>query len=303
MSEIYDGQFEIDGVKFGLHCPMSVEAGGFSPGRAALIGDPVKMAGADGIRFGRRRYGSSTWSFQMFADRSDPEGALASYAELGQAWPREEVRLNSDTVSMLRYALAGRVRVVFGQGGRWSPVITNALLGGTMAVAADFETVDHLHYSDEVFSEEVPIALPLSTGGLIPPFIPPFTSTGSNGVRAGSISVGGDRPTPVWVVFTGPVSDPRIDVSGTLSDGKPWAGWTAQVTDTVYSGDPVTLDARPWARSATRQGGGSVRVSPRVTKISQMFLPPGQHTINFSGMDPTGSASVNVHWRNAYSHL
>jgi hypothetical protein len=51
---------------------MSVEDGGFSPGRAELIGDAVKMSGTDGVRFGRRQYGSSTWSFQIFADRSDP---------------------------------------------------------------------------------------------------------------------------------------------------------------------------------------------------------------------------------------
>lgn len=303
MSDLEDGQFELDGVKFGLWCPVGVTADGFNPGTAELIGNSTKIAGSDGVRFGRRQYGSSTWAFRLFADRDNPAGALESMQQLGDVWPQEAVRLTPDTVSALRYRLAGRTRVIFGQGGRWTPAIDNTLLGGTFAVAADFETVDHLYYDDEVNVSEVPIAPPLSVGGLIPPFIPPFTSLGTNPTRSGDIEVGGNRPTPVWVVFNGPVSDPRIDVSGHLSNGNAWAGWTAKVEDVVYTDDPVIIDARPWARSATRLGGGSVRVSPRVTKISQMLLPPGRHKIMFSGLDPTATATVNVYWRNAHSHL
>jgi hypothetical protein len=164
-----------------------------------------------------------------------------------------------------------------------------------MAVAADFETADHLYYDDEIESKTIPIAPVAEPGvGVIPPFIPPFVSTGTNPTRLGEVIVGGKRPTPVWLVFTGPVTNPKV-ISST--------GWVAHIQDTVAAGDPVTVDARVWARSATRQSGGSVQMSPRITQISKLVLPPGSHTLTFTGTDPTGTASVTVNWRNAYPTL
>lgn len=298
MADLYDGQFELDGVTFGLDCPVWVTDDGFKPQTAELIGGSRKIAGGDGVRFGRRRRGSATWSFKLFTNDEEGATALASYAALGRAWPSEDVRLSLGEVSALRYALGGRTRVIFGQGGRWTPVVGNELFGGHLGAAADFETVDHLHYGDEVFSEAIPIGASSGGGGFEVPFTPPFTTLGTNGPRAGQITIGGDSPTPVWITFAAgsgaTLVDPKVTVVG---------GWTAEVLDTVYSGDPVTVDARVWRRSATRASGGAVLVNPRVTKISKMYLEPGTYNLNFTGTDSTATAVATVNWRNAYSHL
>lgn len=301
MADLLDRQFELDGVVFGVDCPIEVES--CQPGRAELITQRQKNDSGDGVRMGKDFYGSSTWSFRLFTNSEDAPGALASYEALSSVWPTDDVRLSSDTVSTLRYRFGDRTRIVYGRGGRWTPTLDTRLWSGYLAAAADFETVDHLYYDDEVNTEIIPIAQPLSTGGMIPPVIPPFVSTGVNPERFGDVTIGGDRPTPVWITVEGPISDPKIIAPGRVINGKPWAGWVAQLNDTVYPDDPVTIDARPWARSATRQSGGGVRVSARVTQISKLYLPPGRHTLSFSGIDPTGTATAAVSWRNARSSL
>lgn len=294
MTDLLDGQFELDGVVFGIDAPLEVDT--FSPGRAELITQRQKRDSGDGVSMGKDYYGSATWSFRVFTNNlvEDAVTALATYDSLARAWPRESVRLTTGAVAALRYRLGGRTRVVFGRGGRWTPTVDSTLWTGFMAAAGDFETADHLHYADEIQTETISIATPLASGGIIPPFIVPFVSTGVNPARAGKIVIGGDSPTPVWLTFTGPVLNPKVIAPGQ---------WVSEILDTVYPDDPVTVDARPWARSATRQSGGGVKVSPRVTKISQMYLPPGEHTLSFSGIDPTGTARVTVNWRNAYSSL
>lgn len=289
------GQFDLDGVPFGVDFPVLVTDDGFQPGRNDLLTSRTQIPGGDGVRPGRDFYGSATWSFKLVTDTDTEEDALDAYAALASVWPSDDVRLGVGRVSTLRYRLGGRNRVVYGRGGRWTPAPSNTMFSGALAAAADFDVIDALYYDDEIKTVTIPIApVEQTSNGVIPPFIPPFTSVGVNPDRVGEVIVGGERPTPVWLVFYGPVADPKVASS---------TGWTAQVDDTVYQNDPVTLDGRPWVRSATRQSGGSVMLSPRVTQLSKLYLPPGGHTLTFTGTDPTGSASVAVSWREAHPAL
>lgn len=295
MTDLFEGQFEIDGVPFGLDLPVFVTSDGFNPGRAELLTSRTKIGGGDGVRMGSDYYGSATWSFKLATDGSSAKEALELYQSIADAWPRDDVRLESGAVVPLRYRLAGRTRIVYGRGGRFTPAVDTRLWSGLMSAAADFETIDHLHYDDEVESTTISIGeVTQVSNGVIPPFIPPFTSTGANSERNGQVTVGGERPTPVWLEFDGPVTNPQVVAVDQ---------WIARINDTVHDDDPVTVDARPWARSATRQSGSSVQVSPRVTQISKLLLPPGDHQFIFTGTDPTGTATVTVRWRKAYPTL
>lgn len=296
MDLLQDAQFEIDGVPFGVDMPVMVDADGFNPGRAELLTSRAKIGGGDGVRPGIDFYGSATWSFRLVTNTDDEEQALEAYSRLAAAWPTEGVRLTPGRVSTLRYRLGGRTRVVYGRGGRWTPAVTNTLWSGALAAAADFETVDHLHYDDDVQTAVIPIA-PVASGGtgtVLPVILPTALGTSPNGERVGEVIVGGERPTPVWLIFDGPVSNAQVISS---------SGWVCRIDDTVYDNDPVTVDARPFARSAVRESGGGVQLNPRVTKISKMYLPPGAHTLTFTGIDPTGTASVAVNWRSAHHSL
>lgn len=96
-------------------------------------------------------------------------------------------------------------------------------------------------------------------------------------------------PTPIILEFHD-VEEPLVRIGD----------WAAALIDPVLPGNPVTIDARPWVRAATQANGGGVRVSPRITRISKMWLPPGQHTVTFTGTSRSGAARVLVSWANAY---
>lgn len=302
-------QFELEDVVFGLDNNMGNVEGTFSPGRPELRTKDAVVEGADGARPGRDHYGASTWAWQLFADGQSAKEALQFLADLERVWPTEEVRLTPSAVVPLRYNLGGRIRRVYGRPRRFTPTPNNGLVSGTIGVAADFTVFDHRYYDDAEQSSTVEIQATVRDSGVLVPFVPPFTSRRGAGPKTTTITVGGEVPTPVVVVFEGPVLRPHVKVSGQLKptpqypQGRPWPGWVAEIPGAVLENDPVTIDARPWARSVTKASGGGVRTSPRVTRLHAMTLPPGTHTIAFTGEDPTGESSVTVKWHDAHRSL
>lgn len=291
MADLLEKQYELNGVTFGLDCPVEVESQGFNPGTAALRTADVDRPAGDGIRFGKDYKGSATWGFSLYTNADDEEGAWSALGELGAAWDDEETRLTSEAVVPLRYRLAGRNRRVYGRPRAWTHTPNNQSIGGRIDIEADFATVDGLIYDDDMKSQLIGIAPPLELdAGFTVPFIPPFISSAGASVRESSIRIGGEVATPITVTFFGPVESATVRIGG----------WTAALVDPVVIDDPVTIDARPWVRAATKQSGGGVRVSPRVTRISKMWLPPGVHEVVYTGEDPTSTASVLVSWHDAY---
>lgn len=297
MTALDDHQFEVDGVVFGLDAPMHVTEDGFGPGAAAATLQRVKMASGDGQRFGKDTLGGATWQFKMFTNAEGEswgeaeQAAWAAVEDLAAVWPRDELRENSGAVTTLRYRIANRVRRIYGRPNRFTPTPNNFSLTGRIDVVADFDTVDHLIYDDVLQSESVSIGPPLDPeAGLLVPFVGPFVSNPGNAPRQGKITVGGREPTPIWVEIAGPVLNPRVQVGGKL----------IEIVDTVAGDDPVTVDARPWARSVTKRSGGGVKINARVTKVSQLYLPPGEHELIYTGTDNSGTSSVTVFWHNAF---
>lgn len=284
-------QFELDGVVFGLDAPVGLKADGWTPGAPALRTSDVDRAAGDGVRMGRDFKGAATWSFSLFTDGQTEDEAWASLARLAEAWDADTARSEPDAVLPLRYRMAGQERVVYGRPRRWTPTVNNLVMGGRIDVEADFDLVYHLIFDGVQESRTIGIAAPLDlAAGLMVPFTPPFTTSAGASVRESSVTIGGSVPTPITVTFNGPVTNAAVRVGG----------WMAALEDTVYADDPATIDGRPWVRAATTRSGGGVRVSPRVTRISKMWLPPGTHEVIFTGEDPTSSASVEISWHNAY---
>lgn len=297
-------QYELGGVVFGLGCPIEVKEDGWTPGAADIQNGDTNRAGGDGIRFGKDRTRSATWGFDLFANAEDEETAWDSVGELGTTWGADDIRAQSGEVMPLRYRVAGRTRRVYGRPRRWTATPNNLSLAGRIDVVADFSTVDHLVYDDELMSKTVPIAPPRPlNAGIIPPFIPPFGTRQGSSTRTDGIVVGGTVPTPINVEVAGPVAGARVQIgiNKTLPDGtKKRIGLIdVRLVDPVAYDDPVTIDARPWVVAATKKSGGGVRLNPRITRISKMWVPPGQHDVTFTGVDATAKAAVTLTWRNA----
>jgi hypothetical protein len=293
--ELFEKQYAVDdGVAFGLGCPIEIKSDGWTPGSAELRTQDVDNPGYDGVRPGRTFKGAATWSFSLYTNTESESAAWAAANQLARAWDDEEVRLESGVIVPLQYCLAGKQRVVFGQPRRFTPSPGNTSMGGRIDIEADFLVVDDRSYDAEVQSLNMTLSGDPDPGvvGITTPFTTPFVM-GVAATTAGAqrvLRIRGEVPTPITVKYSGSVTNPVVAVPGR---------WTAAVRDVVYAGDPVTVDARPWVRAASRQSGGGVEVSPRVTRITKMWLPPGDYPVTFSGESASG-ASALVSWRNAY---
>lgn len=289
--DLQEKQYELGGVVFGLDCPVEVKSNGWVPGTAAVRSQDVDHPTGDGVRLGKDYKGGATWSFSLFTNAQDEKSAWAALRELATVWDNEEIRTTSGAVMPLRYRVAGETRVVYGRPRRWTASPNNDSMQGKIEIECDFLVADPIVYSDVLQTKLIPIAPPLELdAGLLVPFIPPFNTAAGASVQESSVTIGGEISTPITLTFNGPVSDAAVRVGG----------WTAALPDPVDPDNPVTIDGRPWVRAATTRGGAGVRVSPRVTRISKMWLPPGHHEVIFTGEDITSTASVLVSWREAY---
>lgn len=291
MTELFEKQFMLGDVVFGLGCAVELKGeGGWVPGQPDRREDRVENPGDDGIRFGRTLKGAATWGFSLYTNQENENAAWSVLNELSRVWDQDDVRLTPGAAVPLQFCLNGQQRVVYGQPGRWTASPNNASMQGRIDIEADFTVVDDRAYSANVQTLEVPLGAPASAdAGLIVPFIPPVVSSASTVSNKREIVVEGELPTPVTIKISGDISKPQVAI----------ADWVAAINDDVEPGDPVTIDSRPWVRAITRQSGGGVEVAPRVTRVSKMWLKPGRYNVLFSG-DSQGGATALVSWRNAY---
>lgn len=304
MVELAEKQWELEGVVFGLDAPLHVEASGWAPGTAALSNQDVQLPGRDSVRMGKDFFAGATWQFSMFTIAETEEQAWEDVSDLQAVWPTDALRLDSGAVVPLRYRVADVVRRVYGRPRRFTTSVNNGSLGGLLTIEADFGTVDHRVYDDVEQSVTVELAPPVDTGqGVIPPFIPPYVPSRSDQTRKTTVQVGGKVPTPVTITIDGDVDAAVVTLASYVDPDDIDAGtvelFKAALRDPVVAGNPVTFDARPWARSVTKRFGGGAAVNPRISRVSEMYLPPGQHEITFTGANPTGDATATVAWRNA----
>jgi hypothetical protein len=279
MADLYEKQFELDGQVFGWDCPVDIKDDGFRPGGNALRTSDADLPTEDGRRFGVDLRGGETWGFSLFTSPSVEGEGWAAYRDVKQ----------------LRYRLGGQNRCVYGRPRRWTPGDTKSGHAGLLFVEADFETVDAQVYDAEVKAVRVGMGSPLAMeSGFIVPFTPPFTSIPRSTDSTDEAFVDSDEDTQTWVTIMFTTN------AGSLSEAEVTVGeWTARLRDTIPPYNAVTLDPRPWVRSAQLASGGGVAINPRVTRMANMWLPAGRHPIIFNGIDPTGSATCTVSWQNA----
>lgn len=256
----------------------------------------VQLPGEDGLRRGVDTQGGRTVTFEMGVDRVDAAQAWAAglnaMAELSEAWNGDAVRKYPGATATLRTRNAGRTSVIYGRPRRFAPTPARFDRRGYASVVCDFSANDFLYYDD--VEQFVDLSLvPPAAGGLEAPLASPL-STVAQSVEPGAITVGGHTPT--WPVITiyGPVSRPVVTITGVF---------TVVLDETLAYDQWVTVDARPWARTVTRNDGANLTLTPTSTPLSRLRLPLGAHEVVFRGEDQTGTASMRFAWRDAARHL
>ena len=290
--------FELDSIlRFSERGQILVES--FTPGAATVESQVGLNPRGDNKWFGRDRRRPGTWAWSLGVNRQDEVGAYETLAQIQEAWDPEEIRLTPGAVSTIRYHLAGRTRRIYGRPRRCEPAPPDIRrFAGYMAVEVDFERVDPLHYDDLEQSAILSIVAAQSAGLTEATLKDPLTSLVSPAVRrVGQIVVGGTADTWATVHIKGATGASDLKV---IVDEK----WSVGIIGPIPFDEIITVDGRPWVRSATSSLGGSAsgRLVPS-TRLEAMRLTPGPHEIRIEGLDPTGTATATVAWRNASKSL
>jgi rRNA processing protein Gar1 len=276
-------------------------------GGESVTGD-TSRPGEDGIMFARDYYGGKTVSFELGvltdvnnrgldsppASASEAHRANLDYLDALEGWWKDpQWRATANSMAMLRAKEAsGEVYRAYGRPRRYDEAVGSLTRHGYTPVACDFQLIDTRWYSDTEYSASISLMVP-PDGGLIAPLIAPLTTL-REVQNIVSIDVGGKIGTWMVVEIVGPVQRPSV----TIGD----ATYTLDLN--IEAGDKVVIDPRPWARTVLRSSDGA-SVSGALTResplMSRMLVTPGHHTIQFRGLDSTGTARANLRWRIARS--
>jgi hypothetical protein len=290
-----DHQFEMDGYRWGLHCPISTDAQGFNPGNNGWLTQDQNSTLTGANMMGRDVRQAQTWSWILHVDQDSPETALAELAAMGSRWMGGVVGFrNARDVKMLRYCVAGRTRVIFGRPRNFDYAPDNRLLSGYMPPSATFQKADALHYDDVEQSADLTLGA-VKPGGFEWPASFPITFTrDADYVPPWAVVVGGDAPTAPVIEFTGPVLNPAIQVGA----------YKLALSGLLPEGAKIRIDARPWANTIRRSGAASPNLQlSSQSRLSSMRLLPGAYDAVFTGVDATGSARCRILWRDAWHTL
>lgn len=282
--------FRFDGASFGVETPLLVT--NFDPGAAEINKGDTQRSQRDGLIAGRDTLGGRTWGFSISTNTDDIETALAVERVLSSRWLAEKFRLNPLATYPLSYELAGRWRRVYGRPDRYAGINADVLsMVGAGKIECDFRVMDPLYY-DETETRLTLTIVPASTGGLKAPLVGPLSTVRSSAPRAGLVENTGDQPTPLTAVFKGPVTDPWVRAE---------AGWEIALKGTLAHDQTVTVDAR--AGTVLRGSTPVAGMLTRKSRLSTARLPVGTSELAFGGTDLTGTASVELRWRNAYTSI
>lgn len=175
--------------------------------------------------------------------------------------------------------------------GSWTKVVHSALAPTGTASAAM-----HVAYNDSTPASSAQVlidnARTIEVTGLAVPARIPFQLTG-NSKRADAVTNAGDMETWPVITFEGPLTNPSVEYVGT--------GRKLKLTMAIPAGHSVTIDTRPWVRTALQDGIGSVAGKLAGTRMADMALRPGTTVVAFRGQDPTGLSRCRIYWRSASS--
>ncbi|MGP7815343.1 MULTISPECIES: hypothetical protein [Micrococcaceae] len=280
-------KFRFDGLTFGTDTALVNTS--FNSGTSSLrIGD-AERSQRDGVIPGRDFLGGKTWGISLTTDAVDLASAISLESALASRWHDPKHRLTPLTMSPLSYELDGRWRRVYGRPDRFSGSNGDirAQQGGAR-IDCDFRLMDSRHFDESETVLTLPI-VPASTGGLMAPLVGPLSTVRSSAPRAGYVDNKGTAATPLKAVFKGPITDPYVRAA---------AGWEIALKGTLLPGQSVTVDS--FAGTVLRGSAPVGGMLTRKTRLSSAVLPVGISDLTFGGVDPTGTALVELRWRNAY---
>lgn len=248
----------------------------------ALIGDQEAPRG-DGVIPGEDFLSGQIVQFTLgIADPGDRAGVEALRDLVASAWRADAVRRVPGALATLE---SPRGRIAYGRPREFTPVDTLLDAGGIEAVA-DFRTMIPAWFGTE-HTVSVPFATAPTTGFTFPVTFPLYMQGEMEG--SGLLTIGGDLPTPLEVLVYGPIDNARVDI-GALS---------LRVAGSIAYDDYVIVDALH--RTVTRSNGSGATLTPGSTRLGALTLEPGQYAVALRGTSQSGTARVEIRYRDAFA--
>lgn len=284
-----EGAFDLDGYEFGTP-EHDVWVRNLDPGDRVVRNQDHARPGGDGLLMGRDWREGPEWTLDLLVKAGGGAATYDALEVLRGAWDR---RHGPGELSVLRYALPGRVRRVYGRPRRFAGDMDSVRQGwhwDRYPVLATFQLADPLHYDDE--ARVLDLTLTSTPEGVLTlPATLPWVLGGRAGQRQGEVHVAGDAPVPFEVTFHGPASG---TASGFWAQG---AGWRIDLDATLAWDQSATVDTR--TSTVTRSDGRSLAGSARGRFLTAR-LSPGQQEISWGCTDATGTARMTLTHRPGY---
>lgn len=300
MTVLADGQYEVDGFLMGegtAYVVRSFEDGG-APGRR--VGDEPN-AYDDGTSWGRDDFEGMALSFDVLVETPGGADAWAAAQAMVAVWRGDGVRRTPNAQQIVRVKREGApARRAYGRTRNCTPVRSHNTGIGLVPVAADMAAADDRWYDDEPVAVTLSV-VPATTGGIVTTvgggLVGPIT-TAAPGAQPGAFENPGDVDTWPVITFTGPVTNPSVElvVQGARR-------WIVELSTTIPPGQSITVDTRPWARTVLRNDGANMSTlrTTRSSPLEVVVVPPGSSAVVFRGTSASGTGSAGIVYRPAYA--
>lgn len=301
MSDLNEWRLDYPGVSldFGtlaLDYPLAVQV---DIGDTASDTQDQRHPTSDGVVFGKDSLGGFDLTFTMKTIPTFPppseawNDALDLFSAFKSAWRADSIRRVPGAYASLTNV--NRNKRVYGRPRKIGQK-NNNLRRGLLEFLATFETNDPNFY-DETEKLAIITPVPPASGGFTVPLTPPFSTAGSADEIAATVNEGDLAAWPV-VKFHGPGRAFSLE----LLDGDGDTVWVIKHPDSIKFDEIVTVDTRPWARSATvnsKPANGRIRG----TQLEKCQIPVGEFDFRFKVTDASGTAFADIRWRDAYASL
>lgn len=253
---------------------------------------------SDGVVMGKDVLGGFDLNFALTTIPAYPpvvkpwDAPLNLFSAFKSKWRADDIRLIPGAYATLMNV--DRNKLVYGRPRKMGQDLKKARRG-VIGYQAQFATNDPNFYSG---TEKTAIITPNpgSSGGLVGPLVSPLTVVGSTLDVSAAVNAG-DLPTWPIVEFQGPFDSASLEL---LSGAT--VVWSLSIPTQLKFDEKITIDTRPWSRSATLNGkpaNGRVRG----TQLEKCKLPVGSYQWRYKVVDRTGTAFARMKWRDAYASL
>lgn len=286
------GRIELERNRPGVGYRLTDDAEGFGTG--LVENELTPRLGRRGSMLGPQREAAGTMMLPIVVSGRTRTQVRNKVAEL-----RRILKLADGTsrLSLIdRDTGEGRYRDIAYTSGLETPAWSSPT---TVKYIIDVDYMDPWAYSTHRGEVTIPVAREASGGIRVPIRVPVRVGRSGGAVDRWGTNRG-ENPAPVTLRFDGPVTDPVVELQG---------HWVFRVRGSLAWDEHLVIDpdlTNPTATIYSTTSNTSRSAFTMIdtgSRLTDLVLPPGQHSFTFRAIDPTYTASMTATWPHTYAAM